>query len=475
MRPWLPLLFVALAPALQAQKVFNDSLYALAGQITERLAARGYSSVAVAGLDTDGGLQSVAERIENELTYGLVAQGGEIRVVERALLDLLLNEQRLSASGLINNNTALALGELIQADALISGKLSVEDKKHVRLELKLLNTTTGVVEGMWRSVLPAPEPVKAEAKPVAASKPVKEAKSDPSGPRLDLGVVGARYFGQERPGAMLGITFTGGAAKPVLTLGLRLQWMPVGSYLPRQVGFGLYTTPGANYSSGDHGQLPEDGDLFLVHANDLTYGITALSGLMAAGARNGTWRQAQVTASRADRFSLLVPFRLYLGRTAVRPYVEAGIGFDLVTSRNTYEVTSVTFAGDWKGEYQVDSNHYTADGAVYEGASRTFSSTGLLLGAGVEVGRLSLQMDLFRPSNTRYGSVAGTRQVKGDPMAIALLNGPGLEESRVLGELEQDGGILIGNTGGEDRTGTTPVLGRFLSTATLQLTLAYHF
>lgn len=151
MRPLLPLLFLALALPLQAQKAFNDSLYSLAGQVTERLAARGYSSVAVQGLEAQVGLAETGERVGQELTYGLVAQGGNIRVVERAALDLLLDEQRLSAAGLINERGALSLGELIQADALVSGNLSALDKKNLRLELKVLNTTTGVVEacGAW--------------------------------------------------------------------------------------------------------------------------------------------------------------------------------------------------------------------------------------------------------------------------------------------------------------------------------------
>lgn len=475
MRPLLPLLLLILDLPLQAQKAFSDSLYGLAGQITHRLAARGYSSVAMSGLEADTGLHGIAMRIENELTYGLVAQGGEIRVVERALLDLLLDEQRLSAAGLTSDNNALALGELIQAEALVSGKLMVEDKRHVRLELKLLNTTTSVLEGMWRTVLPVPEPAKAEIKPLATPKPKERPGQNASSLRVDLGGVWARYFGQERTGAMAGISFTDGQAKPVLTLGLRLQWMPIGNYVPRQTAFGLYTTNGADYSSWEHPSLPGNGDLYLVRANDLSFGAAAMAGLMAAGAMDGHWRQMAVTASRGDRFTLLIPFRLYLGQNTARPYFEAGLGFDFVTMRNSYEVTSIAFAGKPFGEYEVSSSQYTAEGVAYEGAPRTIATTSLQFGAGLEIGQLSLQLDLLRAAHANTGLYNDARKVKGDPMAIALLNGPALEESRVLGELDQSGGILIGNTGADGLAGATPMMGRFLSNTSLQLSLAFHF
>lgn len=477
MRPLLPLLFLALALPLQAQKAFNDSLYSLAGMIAGRLAERGYSSVAVQGLEAQVGLAETGERVGQELTYGLVAQGGSIRVVERAALELLLDEQRLSAAGLINEHGALSLGELIQADALVSGNLSALDKKNLRLELKLLNTTTGVVEGMWRMVLPAPGPVKlevhADPKPPKLKEPAKSAPPV----QLTLGAVGARYFGNDRGGALLGLTFTGGAPKPTLTLGLQVQWMPLGNYVPRAVDFALYTTTAYNTYFGDQAMTPapDNGNVYIVPSGDLSYGVSVLSSLMSAGAPNGTWKQIQVTHAGAQRFTAILPMRLYLGQGHARPFLAAGLGLDHITTRNTYAITSVAFTRGGGDEYLVSATSYTAKDVAYEGASRSFTSTNLVLGAGLEVGRLGIQLDLFRSSHQTGTQGDGSLTIKGDPISIALLHGAGLEESRILGELEQAGGILIGNAGIDTVTDPSPTISRFLSRNSLQLTLAYRF
>lgn len=477
MRFLILLLLSGTTLATQAQQAFRDSLSLLCGQVVGRLTAAGHSSVAVAGITPESvSLRPLGERLANELTYGLVAQGNGVRVVEREALGLLLEEQRLGASGLVNGNGTLTLGELVQAEALLSGTLAAVDKKRVRLELKLLNTTTGVVDGMWRMVIPAPAPVKEEA---LATLPATNtnAPTGASAWRFTIGAVGAHYFGQKQGGMLVDLAYGGGDDQPALTLGLRFQWLPLGGTVPQKVGFGLLTAPSMGLPLGDLGSVaqPGNGDVYLVPLNDLSYGASLLGALMAAGVSDGGWKQVRATGAHADRFSLMLPLRLYLARGTVRPFLEAGLGLDLVLSRNTYEVTDMAFTRNMQGGYSINAHLYPAQDVAYEGAKRTFSTSQMLLGAGLEIGRLGLWAGMTQALNKDALGLAAGKEVHGDPMGIALLNGSGLEDSRVLGELAQAGALPIGNTGQDEWTATAPRMSRFLSHTAWQVGLTFRF
>lgn len=477
MRFFILLLLSGATLATQAQQAFRDSLFSLSSQVVARLAADGYSSVAVTGLTTENpGLRALGERMANELTYGLVAQGNGVRVVEREALGLLLEEQRLGASGLMGENSSLTLGELVQAEALLSGTLTAVDKKHVRLELKLLNTTTGVVAGMWRMVVPSPTPVKEE---IPEEKPANSAvvQKEASPWRFTFGAVGARFFGQEQGGLLADLSYGGTGELPVVSLGVRFQWLPIATPAPKTVGFGLLTMPSFSLPLGDAGSgaQPGNGDVYLVPVDDLSHGAAMLGALMAAGVSEGGWKQVRATGAHADRFSLMLPLRLYLARGTVRPFLEAGLGLDLVLSRNTYEVTDMAFTRNMQGGYSINAHLYPAQDVAYEGAKRTFSTSQMLLGAGLEIGRLGLWAGMTQALNKDALGLAAGKEVHGDPMGIALLNGSGLEDSRVLGELAQAGALPIGNTGQDEWTATAPRMSRFLSHTAWQVGLTFRF
>ncbi len=91
----------------------------------------------------DGYASKFGRYLVEELTTRLF-RTGRFEIVERQLLDRVLQEQRLSASGLINPATAKQLGQLLGVAALITGTY-IDLGERVKANARLIATETGEV------------------------------------------------------------------------------------------------------------------------------------------------------------------------------------------------------------------------------------------------------------------------------------------------------------------------------------------
>ncbi len=88
---------------------------------------------------------SLQEGEDTILTAGLtdyILQNGRIELVERALLDKLMEELKLSSTNLVDRRTALALGKLVAARMMLSGKI-VYAGPQTQVSMRLIETETG--------------------------------------------------------------------------------------------------------------------------------------------------------------------------------------------------------------------------------------------------------------------------------------------------------------------------------------------
>ncbi|MFZ0242717.1 MAG: CHAT domain-containing protein [Desulfobacterales bacterium] len=81
--------------------------------------------------------------VENLVAEELMARS-RVRIVERALMDRLLEELRLGASNLADPATAAALGRLVSAKILLSGRI-VHHGSATRVAVRIIETETGLV------------------------------------------------------------------------------------------------------------------------------------------------------------------------------------------------------------------------------------------------------------------------------------------------------------------------------------------
>jgi curli biogenesis system outer membrane secretion channel CsgG len=74
----------------------------------------------------------------------VLAQSGTVRVVERRQLQQILEEMKLSASGLIDEQTAIQAGRLLGANGLLLGSF-VAFQGSVRINVRVVKTETGEI------------------------------------------------------------------------------------------------------------------------------------------------------------------------------------------------------------------------------------------------------------------------------------------------------------------------------------------
>lgn len=126
------------APVLAYQR----EIQAAADSIGEKLAASGKRSVAVVDFtDLQGSVTELGRFLAEELSVALASASRPLEVVDRTHLKVLLQEHKLSATGLIDPATAKKLGQIAGVDALVTGSLTPFGDT-VRLTLRVLDTST---------------------------------------------------------------------------------------------------------------------------------------------------------------------------------------------------------------------------------------------------------------------------------------------------------------------------------------------
>jgi len=106
-------------------------------QIQERL------SLSVLPFEQNGTVSESSVSFQDRLIDSLVNQN-RFRVVERAKLDVILQEQKLSTTELIDKSTALRLGKLVAAQSILTGSI-VESRSGMEIVARLVDTETSEI------------------------------------------------------------------------------------------------------------------------------------------------------------------------------------------------------------------------------------------------------------------------------------------------------------------------------------------
>ena len=106
-------------------------------QLQERL------SLSVLPFEQNGVVSEASVSFQDRLIDSLVNQN-RFRVVERAKLDVILQEQKLSSTELIDKNTALRLGKLVAAQSIVTGSI-IETGTGTEIVARLVDTETSEI------------------------------------------------------------------------------------------------------------------------------------------------------------------------------------------------------------------------------------------------------------------------------------------------------------------------------------------
>jgi curli biogenesis system outer membrane secretion channel CsgG len=142
--------FFSGATCARAQDM-DKELAKLADKLAVTVKEQGKKKVTVLDFtDLEGGGSELGKYIAEELTVNLVMAKRDFSVLDRANLRKVLAEHKLTASGLIDPDTAKKLGQFAGVDALILGTI-VPKGSDVRLNAKIITVDTAEVVGAVRA------------------------------------------------------------------------------------------------------------------------------------------------------------------------------------------------------------------------------------------------------------------------------------------------------------------------------------
>lgn len=119
-----------------------QDLKPVSATLAARIATSGRKTIAVVDFtDLEGNATRLGRFLAEEVSVDLVAEAKGFDVIDRTHLKTILQEHRLSATGLIDPQTARKLGLIAGADALLTGTMTPLGDS-IRLDLKVLDTQT---------------------------------------------------------------------------------------------------------------------------------------------------------------------------------------------------------------------------------------------------------------------------------------------------------------------------------------------
>lgn len=148
-----PMLLAVLASISTGGVAEEDPIRALAERIEENGARLGGNVLAVAPFSYPDGIKSIEGALVSERLTELLAERGFVRIVERAMLDKVLEEQKLAASGLVDPATAVKIGRLLGARGMLTGT-AMDQGENLEVHVRLLNIETGEVTLAMSQVMP---------------------------------------------------------------------------------------------------------------------------------------------------------------------------------------------------------------------------------------------------------------------------------------------------------------------------------
>ena len=129
---------------LSERNDLDSRLADLTQQIVKSLTKKGKTKIAVIEFsDLDGNITEFGKYLSEELITRLFMTGN-FEVIERQLLNKVMEEHKLTLTGLIDETSAKELGKILGVDAIASGSIT-DLGSSVKINARLIATETGSV------------------------------------------------------------------------------------------------------------------------------------------------------------------------------------------------------------------------------------------------------------------------------------------------------------------------------------------
>ncbi|MFH0775720.1 MAG: FlgO family outer membrane protein [bacterium] len=231
----------------------DDNINELVQQITEGMTAQKKTTIAIVDFtDLTGNVSNLGRYLSEELITRL-KKTGKFNVIERNLLNKVIEEQKLSLTKLIDPGSAKQLGRILGVDAIVSGTIG-DLVKQLKVNARIIGTEKGDVLAVAQTAINKNEAVKKlmEEGVKGASTAQEEAKTTstpaptPKKP-IQTGEIGGFLFALEeckKSGEVITCDFT------VTNKNTDLAWIIIDSNYSQPYVY-LYNDLGNSYRAND--------------------------------------------------------------------------------------------------------------------------------------------------------------------------------------------------------------------------------
>jgi TolB-like protein len=138
-------LFIIFSSHPWVAMAYEKEIKELSAAISADIVRAGKKTIAVADfLDLQGNVNELGRFIAEELAVELTASAKGFEVIDRTHLKTILAEHKLSMTGLVDPNTVKRLGQIIGADAIVTGSVTPFGDS-IRVSCKVIATDTARV------------------------------------------------------------------------------------------------------------------------------------------------------------------------------------------------------------------------------------------------------------------------------------------------------------------------------------------
>jgi Ca-activated chloride channel family protein len=149
---------VELVP-LASDRPVQERLKALFEEIVLDLAGKKPGTLAVSGFTTRDGKTSTLIALLDEMAVVAIGKVDRMKLTERKRLDVILQEQELALSDLMDTAKAIRVGQFLAADYLLTGSV-IEMDRSVIIFGRVINVETAEIESVAQVVVPKTAEVK---------------------------------------------------------------------------------------------------------------------------------------------------------------------------------------------------------------------------------------------------------------------------------------------------------------------------
>jgi len=162
---------------------YEKEIKSISSTLAENIAKAAKKMIAVVDFtDLQGNVTELGRFLAEEFSVAFAGAGKGFEVVDRTHLKSILAEHKLSATGIIDPQTARKLGQVVGVDALITGTITPFGDS-IRLSVKILDTATAkVICASSGDIAKTKAIEELLARGIEASQPLRQELSTPSVP-----------------------------------------------------------------------------------------------------------------------------------------------------------------------------------------------------------------------------------------------------------------------------------------------------